>query len=93
MKTLEDILIQLKLSEKTAKRQADLNEYTLVVDKLVTKIEIKNAVRKVFGVNPEKVRTVVFRTKTKRTRYGIVAAKSYKKALVRLPQGEKIEIK
>ncbi len=93
MKTFEDILIQLKLSEKAAKRQAKLNEYTLVVDKMVSKIEIKAAVKKVFGVNPLKVRTVVFRTKTKKTRYGTVAAKSYKKALIRLPDGERIEIK
>jgi large subunit ribosomal protein L23 len=93
MKTLEDKLIQLKMSEKAAKRQASLNEYTLVVDKLITKTEIKEAVKKVFGVNPQKVRTVIFRTKTKRTRYGTVAAKSYKKALIRLPEGERIEIK
>jgi large subunit ribosomal protein L23 len=93
MKTLEDKLIQLKLSEKATQRQAKFNEYTLIVDKDTNKIELQKAVEKVFGVKPTKVRTAIFRTKTKRTRYGNVPAKSYKKALIRLPEGQRIEIK
>ncbi len=93
MKTFEDKLIQLKMSEKATRRQASLNEYTLIVDMAIDKIEIQKAVQKVFGVKPTKVRTAIFRTKTKKTRYGTVPAKAYKKALIRLPEGQRIEIK
>ena len=59
----------------------------------MTKLEVKKAVESLFGVKPLSVRTVVFRKKTKKTRYGVVPTKSYKKALVRLPEGQRIEIK
>jgi large subunit ribosomal protein L23 len=64
-----------------------------LVDKKITKIEIAKAVESMFGVKPLNVRTVVFRKKTKQTRYGAIPAKSYKKALVRLPEGKRIELK
>ena len=93
MKLLADKIIQPLLSEKGSKREAKLNEYALVVDKSMTKTEIKHAVEKLFGVKPLAVRTVVFRKKTKATKFGVVAAKSFQKALVRLPEGKRIELK
>jgi large subunit ribosomal protein L23 len=93
MKTLADKLIQPLLTEKSTKQGQALNEYALLVDMKMKKPEIKLAVERIFGVTPIQVRTVVFRKKTKRTRQGEIPAKAYKKALVRLPDGQRIEIK
>jgi ribosomal protein L23 len=93
MKTSADFLVQPLISEKASKKEAKLNEYAVVVDAKLTKPEIAAAVAKIFGVQPIKVRTVVFRKKTKQTRFGVVPAKSFKKALIRLPQGKRLEIK
>lgn len=93
MKTLTDKIIQPMLSEKVTKQQQKFNEYAVVVDKSLTKDEIRKAIKKIFAVEPLKIRTAVFRKKTKRTRYGMVPAKSYKKAMIRLPEGERLELK
>ena len=93
MKTLSDKIIQPLLSEKVSSRETRFNEYAVVVDKKMTKTQIIAAVEKLFGVKPLAVRTLVFRKKTKKTRYGVIPAKSFKKALVRLPEGKRIELK
>jgi large subunit ribosomal protein L23 len=93
MKTFADKIIQPLMSEKSSAKEKSLNEFSLLVDRRLTKIEIAKAVETLFGVKPTQVRTVVFRKKTKQTRYGIIPAKSYKKALVRLPEGKRIEMK
>lgn len=93
MRTLSDKIIQPILSEKTTLKSEKLNEYAILVDTKMTKLEVKKAVSDIFGVNPISVRTLVFRKKTKKTRFGEVPTKAYKKALVRLPEGQRIEIK
>jgi large subunit ribosomal protein L23 len=93
MKLLADKIIQPLLSEKSAKREGKFNEYTVVVENTMTKPEIAMAVEKLFGVKPLKIRTVVFRKKVKRTRYGEVPTRAYKKALIRLPEGKRMELK
>jgi|GEM_PF-1244942 len=93
MRTLKDKVIQPMLSEKVSQKEMSFNEYALLVDESLTKPEIKKAVKDIFGIEALKVRTVNFRKKTKRTRHGIVAAKAYKKALIRLPEGKRLELK
>jgi len=93
MKTLSDQLIQPLMSEKSSQREAKFNEYAVVVAQELTKPEIAKAVEQLFGVKPISVRTVTFRKKTKQTKFGVVPAKSYKKALIRLPEGKRIELK
>jgi len=93
MRTLTDKIIQPILSEKTTLQSEKLNEYAILVDSKMNKLEVKKAVEDIFGVKPLSVRTIVFRKKVKKTRYGEVPTKAYKKALVRLPDGQRIEIK
>jgi large subunit ribosomal protein L23 len=93
MKLSADKIIQPLLSEKAARRESKFNEFTVVVAKDMTKPEIAMAVEKLFGVKPLAVRTVVFRKKTKRNKFIETAPKSYKKALVRLPEGKRLELK
>jgi large subunit ribosomal protein L23 len=93
MKLVSDKIIQPLLSEKAARSEAKLNEFALVVDRSMTKLEIASAIEKLFGVKPLAVRTVNFRKKTRQTRFGVIPAKTYKKALIRMPEGKRIEIK
>lgn len=93
MKLLSDKIIQPLLSEKSSLMNEKLNEYAVLIDAKMTKTEVKKAVESLFGVKPLSVRTVVFRKKTRRTRYGVVPTKTFKKALIRLPEGQRIELK
>ena len=75
-----------------------LNEkgkYGFIVDSDANKVEIKKAVEKQYGVNVEKVNTIVVigKKKTRNTKAGVLAGRkpSYKKAIVTLAEGEVID--
>ena len=77
---------------------SSLNEkgkYGFIVDIGANKVEIKNAVEKMYGVNVEKVNTisVMGKHKTRFTKAGVLAGQkpNYKKAIVTLAQGEVID--
>jgi large subunit ribosomal protein L23 len=83
------------INEKFAK----LNQqgvYGFIVDKNANKIEIKNAVETMFGVNVDSVNTMVSIGKVKnrstKTRFITGRKSSYKKAIVTLAKGETIDI-
>lgn len=94
MKLLSDKIIQPLISEKSSKRETKFNEFTVVVEKKMTKTQIFVAIEKNFGVRPIAVRTVNFRKKSKRSKAGTVTQPStFKKALIRLPEGKRIEVR
>jgi large subunit ribosomal protein L23 len=66
--------------------------YAFEVDRRANKHEIRNAVEKLFSVHVEDVRTSVVRGKTKRVGAGQGLQPNWKKALVQLREGDKIEI-
>ena len=75
-----------------------LNEqgkYGFIVEETANKVEIKNAVEKMYGVNVERVNTinVLGKKKTRFTKAGTLAGRkpNYKKAIVTLAQGEVID--
>jgi large subunit ribosomal protein L23 len=75
-----------------------LNEkgkYGFIVDINANKVEIKNAVEKMYGVNVQKVNTlsVMGKQKVRYTKAGVLAGRkpNYKKAIVTLAQGEVID--
>jgi large subunit ribosomal protein L23 len=77
---------------------SSLNEkgrYGFIVDITANKLEIKNAVEKMYGVNVEKVNTisVMGKRKTRFTKAGVLAGQkpNYKKAIVKLAAGEVID--
>jgi len=92
MKSNYDKIIQPLLTEKTNKQQKKFNEYTVIVHGDSTKTEIKKMVHEIFGVIPLKVRTINFRKKEKRNKFGVTPAASYKKAQLRLPEGSRLEL-
>jgi large subunit ribosomal protein L23 len=87
----EDILIEPVLSEK-ANLLREQGKYVFKVDMAANKIQIKEAVRRLFNVHPVSCTVMVVGGKPKRlrTRPGYTA--TWKKAIVRLPKDEKIGI-
>ena len=87
----EDILIQPILSEE-ATLLREQNKYTFKVDPAATKIQIKEAVRKLFNVKVVDCTTMNVRGKMKRLRGRPGMTSSYKKAIVKLAPGETIKV-
>lgn len=85
------ILKSAHITEKAADL-AGKNQYVFKVSSGSSKQEIKKAVEEVYGVNVLKVRQI--RVKRKRRRLGKTFGwrKGYKKAIVTLKQGQKIEL-
>jgi large subunit ribosomal protein L23 len=87
----EKILIEPVLSEK-ANLLREEGKYVFKVDPSATKIQIKEAVRKLFNVHPIACTVMVVGGKPKRQRYKSGYTASWKKAIVRLPKDEKISL-
>ena len=79
------------LSEKTTGLTSDNNTYTFCVGTSSSKIEIQEAIERLFNVEVENVRTCNYRGKMKRTLKGIGSTPKYKKAYVTLKEGNKID--
>jgi large subunit ribosomal protein L23 len=77
---------------------SSLNEkgkYGFIVDVDANKVEIKNAVEKMYGVNVERVNTISMmgKLKVRSTKAGMLSGRkpNFKKAIVTLAQGEVID--
>ncbi|MCB1225006.1 MAG: 50S ribosomal protein L23 [Verrucomicrobiales bacterium] len=93
MKDQFDVIKTIRLSEKATRLGDENNEYVFVVDRKANKIEIKNAVQNLFGKTVESVRTANYRGKKRRERradYG--RTNHWKKAVVRLKEGDRIDL-
>lgn len=85
-----DILIRPFITEKTTSLMQD-NKYTFVVPLKANKVEIRQAVEQVFKVKVLDVNTVRVMGKTKRMGRTQGKRPDYKKAVVKLAPGERIE--
>ena len=90
MKDYTDIIIAPVITEKSA--AAEKNVYTFKVASEANKIEIKKAIEEAFGVKVEKVNTLNTKSKAKRVGRYTGKTQTYKKAIVTLKDGEKIEL-
>ncbi|MHB8171529.1 MAG: 50S ribosomal protein L23 [Thermincolia bacterium] len=91
MRSPQDVLKKPVVSEKTMGLLAE-NKYTFLVDPAANKIEIKNAVQKVFKVTVLDVRTISVKGKVKRMGKHVGKTSDKKKAIVTLKDGDKIEL-
>lgn len=80
------------VSEKNALHSETSNTYAFEVDRTATKEEIRKAVEVAFRVKVDSVRTMVCRGRYFRKQARLGAPKPWKKALVKLKQGEKISV-
>jgi large subunit ribosomal protein L23 len=80
------------LTEKLDVLREEQTTYAFEVDRRANKHEVKAAIERMFKVHVEDVRTLVVRGKNKRVGTGVGQQPNWKKALVRLRDGEKLEI-
>lgn len=84
-------LLQLhRITEKSTMMREISNAYVFKVKKRATKPEIKKAIEKAFGVKVESVNTMIMPSKPKRLGRFAGRTGSWKKAIVKLAQGEHI---
>ncbi len=87
------VLKHVRLTEKSNKLSAELGQYTFEVAMGSTKPAIAQAVEKAFKVTVTRVNTQIYRGKNKRSRQGQPSTTSdFKKAIVTLKAGDKIEL-
>jgi large subunit ribosomal protein L23 len=93
MKDPYQVIRTIRVTEKATDLTAKRNQYVLAVDKRANKAEIRHAVQKLFKVKVLAVNTMRVRGKARRERtlqFG--RTPSWKKAVVTLNVGDKIEV-
>ena len=90
-----NILIKPVITEKMTDESEKFNRFGFIVDRRANKLEIKDAIEKMYGVSVEKVRTMVYpgKAKSRNTKGGVISGStnSYKKAIVDVAEGESID--
>lgn len=90
-----EILKKPLITEKASALSEKSGKYTFLVEKKANKVEIKKAVEKMYGVNVEEVNTLIIASKPKNrnTKTRVISGRksSYKKAIVKVAQGETID--
>jgi large subunit ribosomal protein L23 len=85
-----DILLRPYITEKTNAMMAE-NKYTFIVPLTANKVEVRQAVEQIFKVKVLDVNTIRVMGKTKRMGKNIGKRSDFKKAIVKLAAGERIE--
>ena len=93
MKDAYAVVKTVRVTEKGTAQTEALNQYQVVVDKRANKLDVKRAVEQLFKVKVVRVNTMHVRGKARRERtmqFG--RTPSWKKAIVTLKEGDKIEL-
>ena len=85
------VIIEPVVSEKSYALMAD-GKYTFRVDSRAHKTQVAHAVEEIFGVTVTDVRTLQVRSKPKRRGLHSGRTRSWKKAVVKLAPGDRIEL-
>lgn len=90
MDVLKKPLVTEKISEKN-----EQGKYGFVVDKRANKLQIREAVEKMYGVTVDHVWTMNYQGKVKNryTKSGVITGKApnYKKAIIQVAEGDIID--
>jgi large subunit ribosomal protein L23 len=81
-----------RVSEKTARLQELSNQYVFEVTKTATKADVKSAVESLFNVKVEAVNVVNVKGKSKSFRNRAGRRGDWRKAYVRLAEGQSIDV-
>ncbi len=88
-----DVIKTVRVTEKGTQQASANNQYTVVADKRANKIEIRKAVEELFKVKVLRVNTMNVRGKLRRQRTASEGwTPTWKKAIVTLKEGDKIEL-
>jgi large subunit ribosomal protein L23 len=91
MKDAHDVVKALMRTEKGGNLLAQ-NKYLFWVDRSSNKIEIRKAVEEIYKVKVGSVNTLMVRGKLRRVRYQMGKTAEWKKAVVTLREGSKIDL-
>lgn len=92
MKSVYDIIIRPIITEKSME-SVEMKKYVFEVAKDATKVDVRKAIEKIFGVKVMSVNTINVTGKEKRMGVHVGKTASFKKAVVRLTADSKpIEI-
>jgi large subunit ribosomal protein L23 len=89
---IADVLVRPLITEKTTSQLQGPSEYAFEVAPEANKIQIKEAVEAFYGVQVDDVRTLVVRGKIKRSGRVSGKRKNWKKAYVRLAEGQSLNV-
>ena len=92
MNELRDVILAPIVTEKSANISADGRKVELKVARDANKIQIRQAVEKIFNVKVTNVNTINVRPKKKRVGRYIGTTKAYKKAIITLAEGSKLDL-
>ncbi|MGZ5342234.1 MAG: 50S ribosomal protein L23 [Solirubrobacterales bacterium] len=85
------VIIRPVVSEKSYALMAD-GKYTFRIHERAHKTQVRHAVEEIFGVHVDSVRVSRVRAKPKRRGLSAGRSRSWKKAIVKLAPGERIEL-
>lgn len=91
MKEAHQIIKRPLITEKSTRQKEDGNQIAFVVDPQASKIEIRQAVEKLFKVKVKRVHTMNLVGKRKRVGRFFGWKSDWKKAIVTLRAGDRIE--
>ena len=86
------VIVRPVVTERSTELADDRGAYTFIVNKDANKIEIKKAVETLFDVKVKDVRTANYRGKWRRMGNAYGQKASYKKAVVTLAEGQRIDV-
>ena len=86
-----DIVIRPLITEKTSIQKEVNNQITFEVDRRANRVEIKKAIENIFNVNVVGVKTMQVKGKTKQRGRIVGKRRNWKKAIVTLMPGERID--
>jgi large subunit ribosomal protein L23 len=88
-----DIIKTVRITEKGTVQSSEHNQYTVVADTRANKFQIRDAVEELFKVKVLRVNTLNVRGKDRRQRTKQAGrSANWKKAMVTLKSGDKIEL-
>ena len=87
-----DIILAPVITEKSSNLAANGNRIVFKVRKDANKVQIKQAIEKIFNVKVVKVNTINVKPKYKRVGRYAGTTSRYKKAIVTLAEGSQIEL-
>ncbi|TAL51139.1 50S ribosomal protein L23 [Patescibacteria group bacterium] len=88
---LSDVIVKPLVSEKTA-NLAGANQYVFVVRKDANRVQVRSAVKAMYGVSPLSVNILNVRGKIVRFGRRSGSRSDWKKAIVTLPKGQTINV-
>jgi large subunit ribosomal protein L23 len=91
-RSARDIIVRPLMTEKSMQQKDELNTMAFQVRPDANKIEIRAAVESIFNVKVASVRTATFEGKLKRMGRQQGRRPNWKKAVVKLAPGHKIEL-